>query len=64
MWAAARWYPQFYILSQGAYGTAYCPGRFLAKREVYMFVATVLFRFDIKLAPGTEGGKVKIPKIG
>lgn len=29
----------------------HCPGRFLAKREVYMFVAIVLFRFDIKLVP-------------
>ncbi|KAI9844750.1 MAG: hypothetical protein M1837_005283 [Sclerophora amabilis] len=27
-----------------------CPGRFLAKREVYMFVALVLHRFDISLA--------------
>ena len=27
-----------------------CPGRFLARREVYMFVALVLYRFDISLA--------------
>ncbi|KAI0106514.1 cytochrome P450 [Nemania sp. FL0031] len=38
-------------------GTMYCPGRFLAKREVYMFLALILFRFDIKLAASAEGGK-------
>ncbi|MCJ1268396.1 hypothetical protein MMC22_008284 [Lobaria immixta] len=28
-------------------GSTYCPGRFGAKQEVFMFVATVLARFDI-----------------
>lgn len=41
----------------------HCPGRFLARREVYMFVATVLTRFDIKLAPVPNGGKPKFPKL-
>ncbi|KAG8157668.1 hypothetical protein KVR01_012330 [Diaporthe batatas] len=29
----------------------HCPGRFLARREVYMFLALALFRFDVKLVP-------------
>lgn len=41
----------------------HCPGRFLARREVYMFVAVVLFRFDIRLAPGGNEGKQKFPKL-
>ena len=40
-----------------------CPGRFLARREVYMFVALVLFRFDIKLAPGPKGETPKFPVL-
>ncbi|KAL8840529.1 MAG: hypothetical protein Q9176_003856 [Flavoplaca citrina] len=39
-------------------GTTYCPGRFVAKREVLTFVALALARFDIKLA---EQGKSEIP---
>ena len=31
-------------------GTTYCPGRFLAKREVMTFIALALYRFDIALA--------------
>lgn len=31
-----------------------CPGRFLARREVYMFIAMILYRFDISLA--TQNG--------
>lgn len=31
-------------------GTTYCPGRFLAKREVMTFVALLIHRFDITLA--------------
>lgn len=41
----------------------YCPGRFLARREVYMFVATVLLRYDIRLAPGVDGAKPKFPVL-
>ncbi|KAL8885812.1 MAG: hypothetical protein Q9215_006393 [Flavoplaca cf. flavocitrina] len=39
-------------------GTTYCPGRFVAKREVLTFVALALARFNIKLA---EQGKREIP---
>lgn len=31
-------------------GVTYCPGRFLARREVITFVALILYRFDIDLA--------------
>ncbi|KAG8162984.1 hypothetical protein KVR01_007462 [Diaporthe batatas] len=41
----------------------HCPGRFLARREVYMFVATVLFRYDIRLAPGLDGTTPKFPRL-
>ncbi|KUJ10947.1 cytochrome P450, partial [Mollisia scopiformis] len=43
-------------------GSTYCPGRFLAKREVLMFVALVLFRFDISLV-GKDGEKAKFPRM-
>ena len=38
-------------------GVTHCPGRFLAKREVLAFVATVLHRFDIEVSNG--GGEEK-----
>lgn len=41
----------------------HCPGRFLARREVYLFVATVLCRFDVKLAAGPQGVTPKFPKL-
>lgn len=38
-------------------GTTYCPGRFIAKREVLTFVAFVLARFEISLPKsGTTNG--------
>ena len=37
-------------------GTTYCPGRFLARREVATFIALFLHRFDMTLA--TEPSKV------
>ncbi|KAL8704585.1 MAG: hypothetical protein Q9201_002277 [Fulgogasparrea decipioides] len=45
-------------------GTTYCPGRFLAKREVMTFIALVLCRFDISLttnpaAPTNQKSAVK-----
>lgn len=58
----------------GGYG--YCPGRFLARREVFMFVAAVLGRFEITLVsgentqgfpqldPGTPSGAILAPKAG
>lgn len=38
-------------------GTTYCPGRFMAKQEVFSFVALALHRFQIGLAlpPSTFG---------
>lgn len=41
--------------------STHCPGRFLARREVYMFVVLVLHRFDIKL--DTKGGEAKMPRL-
>lgn len=32
-------------------GTTYCPGRFLARNEVMSFLAVLLHRFDVSLAP-------------
>jgi len=39
----------------------HCPGRFLARREVYMFVVLVIHRFDIEL--DTKGGPAKFPRL-
>lgn len=44
-------------------GNTHCPGRFIARREVYMFLSLVLFRFDVKLAPGAGGKKQKFPVL-
>ncbi|MCJ1303915.1 hypothetical protein MMC08_006726 [Hypocenomyce scalaris] len=38
-------------------GVSYCPGRYLAKQEVYGFVALLLHRFDIQLATTPLGEK-------
>lgn len=35
-------------------GTKHCPGRFVARQEVYMFVVVVLHRFEIGLAAGGQ----------
>ncbi|KAF2197034.1 cytochrome P450 [Delitschia confertaspora ATCC 74209] len=40
-----------------------CPGRFLARREVYMFVALVLHRFDLTLVGNESGGHAKFPNM-
>ncbi|KAF2827304.1 cytochrome P450 [Ophiobolus disseminans] len=39
----------------------HCPGRFLARREVYMFVVLVIHRFDVEL--DTKGGEAKFPRL-
>jgi cytochrome P450 len=39
----------------------YCPGRFLARREVYMFVVLAIHRFDISLV--SEGDSSKFPRL-
>lgn len=46
-------------------GATYCPGRVLAREEVYGFIAILLHRFDIKLAsqPGSGGGKPPFPRL-
>lgn len=44
-------------------GNGYCPGRFLARREVFMFVATVLRRFELDLLPCSDGSKPKFPDL-
>ncbi|KAK2600639.1 hypothetical protein N8I77_010160 [Diaporthe amygdali] len=38
----------------------HCPGRFLARREVYLFTALFLFRFEVKTV-GLEGKQPKFP---
>lgn len=43
--------------------STHCPGRFLARREVYMFVAIVLFRFYIRLAPARKGETPNFPRV-
>ncbi|KAI8944156.1 cytochrome P450 [Xylaria longipes] len=39
-------------------GLTYCPGRVLAKEEVYGFVAIMMHRFDMQLAPAPHTVKV------
>lgn len=41
----------------------YSPGRFPARREVFMFVATVLKRFELDVLPSSDGGKPKFPGL-
>ncbi|KAJ0107551.1 hypothetical protein J7T55_007741 [Diaporthe amygdali] len=40
----------------------HCPGRFLARREVYMFLALAIFRFDVKLVPGPGENVPRFPR--
>jgi cholesterol 7alpha-monooxygenase len=40
----------------------YCPGRFIARREVQMFVAIVLMRFELE-AVGKDGKEPRFPKM-
>lgn len=42
-------------------GATLCPGRFLARREVYMFVATVMRRFEMEML--NDDGKRKFPRL-
>lgn len=46
-------------------GSTYCPGRVLAKEEVYGFVAILLHRYDMKLAddPSHGGRKSPFPRL-
>ncbi|KAL8941935.1 MAG: hypothetical protein Q9216_001963 [Gyalolechia sp. 2 TL-2023] len=46
-------------------GATYCPGRFLAKQEVYTFVAVVLHRFEVELVePKLPTVNVREPCLG
>jgi cytochrome P450 len=46
-------------------GVTYCPGRVLAKEEVFGFIAIFLHRFDLKLAKATATGQSqqKFPRL-
>ena len=45
-------------------GVTYCPGRLIARREVLVFVATILHRFDIEVSKGgSEKERQQPPKI-
>ncbi|KAI3401886.1 hypothetical protein diail_6445 [Diaporthe ilicicola] len=39
----------------------HCPGRFLARREVYMFLAIMIFRFDTRLVPRPGESEPRFP---
>ena len=43
----------------------YCPGRVLAKEEVFGFLAILFRQFDLKLAEnvGPNGGKQAFPRL-
>ena len=43
-------------------GTSYCPGRFLAKQEVKMFIALVLHRFELSLEGEQEFPMIEVGK--
>lgn len=43
-------------------GTTYCPGRFLARAEVLTFIALVVCRFDLELAPN-KGIRTGVPRM-
>ena len=74
---AQRFVPERFIRDEGLVrskgfrpfggGTTHCPGRFVAKQEVFMFVAVVLHRFEVRLAPGEQAFPVlerKKPSLG
>lgn len=44
-------------------GSTHCPGRFLARREVVVFVALVVRRFDVALAATADGRANGLPEI-
>ncbi|KAI0894405.1 cytochrome P450 [Annulohypoxylon nitens] len=44
-------------------GTSYCPGRYITRREVYMFLALTLNRFHLTLEPSRNGLKQRFPAI-
>ncbi|KAF2872742.1 hypothetical protein BDV95DRAFT_570515 [Massariosphaeria phaeospora] len=59
---AAEFHPQWFLRNKSLVGsTSYLPFRFFARREVYMFVAPVLGRFDIRSQSDTKGRPPRIP---
>jgi hypothetical protein len=44
-------------------GATYCPGRFLAKQEIFMALAFLLYRFDVELPLTATGGRQKFPRM-
>ena len=46
-------------------GSTFCPGRFIARQEVFIFVALAVHRFGIELAStaGASGGLQTFPKL-
>lgn len=44
-------------------GSTMCPGRFVARSEIYIFIALVLHRFDVRLAPAEGGGEQAFPVL-
>lgn len=45
-------------------GSTYCPGRFISRREVSMFIALTLSRFDLVLAEtGPRGARQRLPRF-
>lgn len=44
-------------------GLTYCPGRYLARREILMAVVLILHRFDIEPNPRENGGPIRFPRM-
>lgn len=44
-------------------GSTMCPGRFVARSEIYTFIALVLHRFDVALPPVAGGGEQAFPVL-
>lgn len=44
-------------------GNSLCPGRTLARRSIFNFVALLAVRFDIALEPTAHGGKQAFPRV-
>lgn len=46
-------------------GSTFCPGRFIARQEVFVFIALLVHRFDVEMAPvgDVEKGRQAFPKL-
>lgn len=45
-------------------GSTYCPGRYIAQREILVFVAVALHRFDLSLATDEDGRNYQGRRLG